>query len=80
MSWSFSDIECLNLRGTPCPTNYVRCKLALESLHHDDSLYVDLDKGEPVDMVIPALKKEGNQVKIISEEDNWLRLLVTKGA
>ena len=37
----------LNLRGTPCPLNFIRSKLALEKLALGAWLQVDLDAGEP---------------------------------
>ena len=35
----------LDLRGTPCPVNFVRCKLTLETMHQGDQLDVDLDRA-----------------------------------
>ena len=66
----------IDLRGTPCPVNYVRCSLALESLNENEFLKIDLDKGEPYEMVISGLKKEGHEIQIIFEDTNWVRLLV----
>ncbi len=70
----------LDLRGTPCPVNFVRCRLALEQLHHNQKLQVDLDKGEPEQMVILGLEKEGHDIKIVLDETTWLRLLITPNA
>ena len=70
----------LDLRGTPCPVNFVRCCLAIEKLNHDQILQVDLDRGEPEAMVIPGLREAGHYVEIILEEENWLRLKVQCGA
>ncbi|MEB3305942.1 MAG: sulfurtransferase TusA family protein [Cyanobacteriota bacterium] len=53
---------CLDLRGTPCPLNYVRSRLALESLPVGSWLQVDLDAGEPEAMVAESLRGEGHQV------------------
>ena len=69
----------LDLRGTPCPTNFIRCCLALEELSPDDSLQVDLDRGEPEVMVISGLREAGHGVEIISQEPTYLSLLVTCG-
>ena len=41
----------LYLRGTPCPLNFIRSKLALEKLAPGAWLQVDLDAGEPEEMV-----------------------------
>ena len=40
----------LDLRGTPCPLNFIRTKLALEKLSAGEWLQVDLD-AEPEEMV-----------------------------
>jgi TusA-related sulfurtransferase len=53
---------CLDLRGTPCPLNYVRSRLALERLPLGSWLQVDLDAGEPEEMVAESLRGEGHQV------------------
>ena len=70
----------LDLRGTPCPVNFVRCRLALEKLLEDQVLQVDLDKGEPEEMVVPSLRDEGYDVKIILIESDWIRFLVSSNA
>ena len=70
----------LDLRGTPCPVNFVRCRLEIEQLIQNQTLQVDLDKGEPEEMVIPALRDEGYDVKIILVESNWIRFIVTSNA
>ena len=68
--------EYLDLRGTPCPVNFVRCRLALEALNENNTLQVDLDRGEPEETVLSGLKKEGYEIKIIQIEGNWIRFLV----
>ncbi len=69
--------QYLDLRGMPCPVNFVRCRLALEQINQDHILEVDLDRGEPEEMVLCGLKKEGYDVKIIHTDLNWIRFLVT---
>ena len=68
--------EYLDLRGTPCPENFVRCRLALEALNQNNTLQVDLDRGEPEETVLAGLRKEGYAIKIIQIEGNWIRFLV----
>lgn len=55
----------LDLRGTPCPLNYVRTRLALEKLAPGACLEVDLDAGEPERMVADGLRAEGHRVESI---------------
>ena len=57
----------LDLRGTPCPLNYVRSRLALEKLPPGGVLLVDLDLGEPELMVSEGLAQVGHGVEILEE-------------
>jgi TusA-related sulfurtransferase len=52
----------LDLRGTPCPLNYIRATLALETLDPGAWLQLDLDRGEPEEMVIGGLRQAGHPV------------------
>lgn len=54
----------LDLRGTPCPLNFIRTKLALEKLDPGAGLLVDLDAGEPELMVSEGLRSEGHGVEV----------------
>ena len=67
----------LDLRGTPCPVNFIRCKLALESLQAGEQLQVQLDRGEPEAMVIPGLKDAGHRVEVTAEDVAWVGLEIT---
>ena len=69
----------LDLRGTPCPTNFIRCRLALEAMRPGQQLQVDLDRGEPEEMVIPGLTRAGHQVEVTDESKDWVRLQVVCG-
>ena len=66
----------LDLRGTPCPINFVRCKLALEALSFQEELQVHLDSGEPKDTVISGLRNEGYMVEVIVEDIKSVKLKV----
>ena len=46
----------LDLRGIPCPLNFIRTKLALERLATGQILQVDLDRGEPQQQVSQGLE------------------------
>ena len=54
----------LDLRGVPCPMNWVRTKLALEELAPGDSLLVELDPGEPLESVPRSAREEGHEVSV----------------
>lgn len=69
----------LDLRGTPCPTNFIRCRLALEAMRPGEHFLVDLDRGEPEEMVIPGLTRDGHHVEITDQTPDWVRLQVVCG-
>jgi TusA-related sulfurtransferase len=72
----------LDLRGTPCPLNYVRARLALESVAVGAWLQVDLDAGEPEEMVSQSLAGEGHQVRRADPppaDPASVRLLIRRG-
>ncbi len=69
----------INLRGTPCPLNFIKCRLAVEKLASNQLLEVDLDRGEPEEMVIPGLIESGHQVQIVFQNENWMKLMVNPG-
>ncbi len=55
----------LDLRGTPCPLNFIRARLALETITPGDWLQVDLDAGEPQRMVAEGLAADGHRVEAV---------------
>ena len=74
-----STTHSLDLRGTPCPVNFIRCKLALEALQSGDRLLVQLDRGEPEEMVVPGLMDAGHKVEVMISESAWVALAITCG-
>ena len=68
----------LDLRGTPCPLNFIRTKLALEKLSAGEWLQVDLDAGEPEEMVTSGLREAGHRVEQDSLEAGAVRLLIRR--
>ncbi|MBM5794829.1 MAG: sulfurtransferase TusA family protein [Cyanobacteria bacterium M_surface_7_m2_037] len=68
----------LDLRGTPCPLNFIRSKLALEKLEPGAWLQVDLDAGEPEQMVASGLREAGNRVEQHPGEAGAVRLLIQR--
>jgi TusA-related sulfurtransferase len=63
----------LDLRGTPCPINFVRTKMKLEQMTVGDLLEVWLDPGEPIEQVPDSLKMAGYNVEqIIDRQDHFL--------
>lgn len=68
----------LDLRGTPCPLNFVRTKLRLEQMPVGSLLEVWLDAGEPIEQVPDSLVMEGYQLEKIEERSGFFALLVRR--
>jgi hypothetical protein len=48
-------------------------------MHSGDQLDVDLDRGEPEEMVVPGLRDAGHQVIVSGDDPAWVHLQVTCG-
>lgn len=68
--------ELLDLRGTPCPINFVRSKLRLERMKAGEILEVWLDGGEPIEQVPDSLKMEGYIICEIVDRQEFFALQV----
>jgi len=69
-------LKYLDLKSVPCPLNVVKIKLALEKLSKNEQLIVELDKGEPEEMVLKNLKEMGRLFKQINEHENFLKIKI----
>ena len=70
----------MDLRGVPCPLNFVRTKLKLEQLAVGDRLEVWLDAGEPIQQVPTSLEVAGHCVLELDQQpEGHYRLLVLRG-
>lgn len=70
--------QSLDLRGMACPVNFIRTRLALESIEPGDWLQVDLDGGEPERLVGDGLREAGHQVQSTPLADGAVRLLICR--
>jgi len=63
----------LNLKGTPCPINFVRTKLKLDSMELNKFLEVILDDGEAVISVSKSIEEEGHEIssRIQNSDQSW---------
>jgi TusA-related sulfurtransferase len=66
----------LDLRGTPCPLNFVRAKLRLEKMLPGSLLEVWLDPGEPIEQVPDSLRMEGYGIEQIEDRTEFFALQV----
>ena len=71
-----SALKYLDLKSVPCPLNVVKIKLALEKLSKNEQLIVELDKGEPEEMVLNNLKEMGFLFKQIKRYENFLKIKI----
>ena len=68
----------LDLRGLVCPVNFVKCCLALENLHLNQILKVDLDIGESENTVINGLQEKGYKVNISKKDSKMVSLIISR--
>ena len=72
-------LKHLDLKSVPCPLNVVKIKLALEKLSKNEQLIVELDRGEPEEMVLKNLKEMGCLIKKIKENEKFIKIKVCNG-
>lgn len=68
----------MDLRGTPCPINFVRTKLRLEQMQPGSLLEVWLDPGEPVEQVPDSLAMEGYKIESLEDRSGFFALQVRR--
>lgn len=68
----------LDLRGTPCPINFVRTKLRLEQMTPGALLEVWLDPGEPIEQVPDSLTMAGYSIEAIANCTTYFSLKVRR--
>jgi len=66
-----TSLKYLDLKSVPCPLNVVKIKLALEKLSKNEQLIVELDKGEPEEMVLKNLKEMGCLLNKLMDMKNF---------
>ncbi|HBB35399.1 MAG TPA: sulfurtransferase TusA family protein [Cyanobacteria bacterium UBA8803] len=68
----------LDLRGTPCPINFVRTKLRLQQMTPGALLEVWLDPGEPIEQVPDSLAMEGYPIEAVEDRTHYFALKVRR--
>ena len=71
-----TSVKHLDLKFVPCPLNVVKIKLALEKLSKNEQLIVELDKGEPEEMVLNNLREMGWFFKQIKENEKFIKIKI----
>ena len=70
------DLNKLDLKLVPCPLNVVKVKLTLEKLSKNEELIVELDKGEPQEMVQNTVKKMGYFFTQIEDNEDSITIKI----
>ena len=71
-----TSLKHLDLKSVPCPLNVVKIKLALEKLSKHEQLIVELDKGEPEEIVLKNLKEMGYLIKQIKDNEKFIKIKI----
>ena len=71
-----SHLKHLDLKSIPCPLNVVKIKLALEKLSKNEQLIVELDKGEPEEMVLNNLREMRCSFKQIKDNEKSIKIKI----
>lgn len=66
----------IDLRGTPCPLNFVRTKLKLQQMPPGSLLEVWLDPGEPIEQVPDSLVMAGYEIEGLEDRTDFFVLQV----
>ncbi len=70
--------QLLDLRGTPCPINFIRSKMQLEKMNVGEILEIWLDSGEPIEQVPNSLKMENYKIESINPQDDFFVVTVRR--
>jgi tRNA 2-thiouridine synthesizing protein A len=68
----------VDLRGTPCPLNWVKTKLRLEQMNDGELLEVILDDGDAIRSVPRSVKTEGHRIVKVTPVGGDFSVLIEK--
>ncbi len=68
----------IDLRGTPCPLNWVKAKLRLEGMQPGQWLEMILDDGDPVRNVPRSVRSEGHRVVRVAAAEDCVHVVVER--
>ena len=68
----------LDLKGVPCPINFVKTKLKLEEMPSGEVLEVVLDDGDPITNVSASVKDDGHRILKVEKINEHWKLVVEK--
>jgi len=68
----------IDLRGVPCPLNWVRAKLRLEAMAPGQVLEILIDDGDPVRSVPHLVKADGHRILEAASRERYVVLQVER--
>jgi TusA-related sulfurtransferase len=68
----------LDLRGTPCPLNWVKTKLRLEEMKPGCRIEVIVDQGNPARNVPRSAKMEGHRIIHAISHNGAVRICIER--
>lgn len=68
----------IDLTGVPCPINYVRAKLLIDTLKFGQVLRIELDNGEPLESVCKSMQEEGHEILQTNKFELYTELFIKK--
>lgn len=70
--------QTLDLKGVPCPLNFVKTKLKLEAMAVGEVLELILDDGDPIKNVTASVKEEGQAILKVEKINGHWKLIIKK--
>ncbi len=70
--------ETLDLKGVPCPMNFVKTTLKLEEMEIGKTLEIILDDGDPIKNVTSSVKEEGHKILKVEKINEHWKLIIKK--
>ena len=70
--------KSMDLRGTPCPLNWVKTKLRLEEMQPGMVLEVMVDEGGPARNVPRTVQAEGHVIVDIQRLPDGVRIVIER--
>ena len=74
----FNIVRTVDLQGVVCPMNFVKAKVAIETIAPKEIIEIILDEGEALLNVPRSLKDEGHNILKVIPEGRAFRVIVEK--
>lgn len=68
----------IDLKTVPCPINFVRAKLLIDTLKKGQVLKIQLDLGEKLESVLTSMQEEGHKILTCEKFPDFAEIYVEK--